>query len=113
MRENPFVAACGCVASAVFPFVTLGFLGNRVVSYVSVIVGVVAISGMGYGLLFKDKCASWMQHCNMTLRDLMFPYAFALSALILEQNGIDATLGLWFAIALAATVIIASLFPRK
>ncbi len=86
---------------------------NQVVLYVSVIVGVVALLGMVWGLVFKDKCATWMQCCRIELRDLMFPYAFALSALILEQNGIDATLGLWFAIALAAVVIIASLFPRK
>lgn len=113
MKKNPFTDACASIAAAVFPFVTLGFLGNRVVLYVSLFVGVVALCGLVCGLLFKDKCASWMQHCNMTLRDLMFPYAFALSALILEQNGIDATLGLWFALALAATVIIVSLFPRK
>lgn len=113
MRKNSFVAGCACVASAVFPFVALGFLGNRLLLYVSVIVGVVALLGMVWGLLFKDKCASWLQHSNLELRDLMFPYAFGLSALILEQNGIDATLGLWFALLLAATVIIVSLLPRK
>lgn len=106
------------ISVATLPLITLGWLGSRLLLYISATVGSVALLGFVIRICMiasgRTKNTSVGAGLRQSVRDMFFPYVFVLSSLILMHNGLDASIGLWFATAFALLIIIAGLVkPRR
>lgn len=97
------------------PFMTIGMDNNRIVWYISLAIAICALVGLVARVWYcvKNKVAQKYSKLTFTFLGLLFPYSFALSALISDPTGKDSSESLWFA-AFLVILIVAELFlPEK
>lgn len=92
------------VIGATLPFITLGLLGNRIVLYISVSIGCLALVMLVSALLLKSR-SDFGKSLISLFQGLFLPYAIALSALILYDKGYDVSVVLWISLLLAILII--------
>ncbi len=111
-RKGMLQETCSDILAASLPFITLGLLGDKLVLYVSVSIGVMALVTLIACLLLKNR-----KFTNTPLafrpHDFALSYAFALSAAILDSKGIDASLVYWTALILAILAIGNTLLRKR
>ena len=103
--RNSLSNICAEIIGATIPFMTIGFLGDRIVLYISLTVGIVALLCLVLSILLQYK----IPICRFTKvqpQDFSYPYVIALSTAILKSHGIDASFGYWFALGLCVLIII-------
>ncbi|MDE5814163.1 MAG: hypothetical protein K2H72_07755 [Muribaculaceae bacterium] len=103
-NDDAYADALSTAAFATIPFIIFGVIGHPVVLYVSSALGILLFCG--FLIRFAVN-----QHNHSTIRTskwiadfmslLQLPYVFAVSALILIADGIDATIIMWFCLAVA------------
>lgn len=118
LMDDAYAEALSNVSVATLPLITLGWLGNTYLLYISATVGLAAFLGFVIRICMITRGRTKDSSAGTVLRqcvsDLFFPYVFVLSSLILMHNGLDASIGLWFAAAFALLIIIACLMkPRS
>ena len=109
--RNTFSSICSEILAATIPFITIGLLGDKLVLYISLTVGSIALLGLVLCILLRNKMLSYK--AIILPQDFSYPYVIALSATILKQNGIDASLEFWFSLFLTIAIIITNLFISK
>ena len=111
-ERNSLPATCSEILAAALPFITIGLLGDRLILYISLTVGIIALLGLGLCILLKNKMP-FRNSVKINLQDFSLPYAIALSSAIVRSNGIDASIGFWFSLGLTVIIIIGVLIPKK
>lgn len=105
--RNSLPTICSEILAATLPFVTIGLLGDRITLYISLSIGVLSLLFLGLSILFKSKIPIYRFN-KIQPQDFSLPYAIALSATILRNNGINASIGFWFSIGLSFLIIISN-----
>lgn len=114
-RSNRCADSCAKIMGAALPFITIGLLGNSTILYIAVTVGAVAFLGFLWFLVARNPLPEGMAaKLDHTVNNLIFAaYPFALSGAIMIERGLEAYEALWFALFVAALVIINGLLPDK
>lgn len=116
MLKDAIIVSLARILVATLPFVTLGMLGNDIVLYVSLAVGMLALAA----LVVRAISLSGKRHeivdgdsFGECVDDLLsFPYAITLSSTILALNGVDASPGFWLSAGLVPLTVFAA-YRRK
>lgn len=98
-------AVCANILAATLPFITLGLLGESLVLYISIFIGVVSLTGLLICTVLK-RTHKVPYVITSIIDDLSLPYAITLSSLILKNKGIDFVIGLWVALILCVLILI-------
>lgn len=108
--RNTSAAVCSEILAATLPFITIGLLGDKLILYISLTVGSIALLGLILCVLLKNRMPSYK--AIILPQDFSYPYAIALSAIILKQHNIDASFELWLSLFLTIAVIITNIFIK-
>ena len=114
-KKNSISDLSSIILGAVLPFLTIGMLGNKIILYISAAVGILALTLFVYGF-FRKYQLQVENILHKVIEILGLPYGIALSAAILDQNGIDASIGYWFSllvIILAISSVANTIFDRS
>lgn len=107
-NNNSLGDLCSAITAATLPFITLGFLGDNVVLYISISIGILSLIGLVLSMLCKNNKRAYCL-LKPLFKDFSLPYALTLSSLILKNNGIDATIGLWISAILCILTVLTNL----
>ncbi|MDE6379215.1 MAG: hypothetical protein K2L11_01985 [Muribaculaceae bacterium] len=114
--HDTYADALSTAAFATIPFIIFGVIGHPVVMYVSSALGILLFCGFLIRFAVNQhnhstiRTSKWLSNL-MSL--LQLPYVFAVSALILISDGIDATIVMWFCLAVAVLGAIWCIFDSK
>lgn len=106
------------VLAYMLPLIAIGMHGSDWVLYISLAIGVAAMLWLmlrgSLILTGKRQPVGVAPVYDEDVNDVFsFPYAFLLSSLIFELNGIDAHMGVWFALILAVLMLLSNHLPNK
>lgn len=102
--RNSLPTICSEILAATLPFITIGLLGDRIILFISLNIGVISLLLLGLSILFKSKIPFY-RFDKIQPQDFSLPYAIALSAAILKNNGINASIGFWCSLGLSIIII--------
>ncbi len=110
--DNILSDTCSTVVVAALPFITLGLMGNKPVLYVSISLGTLAMIGLIGSIVFKKLFLNerLLKAVRILNGDYLLPYVIALSAMILQCNGVDAVFGLWIALGMFILMVSGTVF---
>lgn len=111
-ERNSLSEICSEILAATLPFITVGFLGNSLILYISLTIGIIALLGLGICIILKNKLSAYRLE-KIQPQDFSLPYAIALSSAILSNHGIDANIGYWVALGLCVLTIGSLLTDNK
>lgn len=97
------------------PFMTIGMDNNRIVWYIALAIAICALVGLVARVWYciKNKVAKQTSKLTFTFLGLLFPYSFALSALISDPTGKNSSESLWFAAFLCLLILTEFILPKK
>ena len=101
---------------ATIPFITIGILGHPIVLYISASLGILLLCTFLIRFtvtLRKDNAVRSETWITELVSELSLPYMFSLSSLILIDNGLDASAGLWFSLAITIVAVACIPLTRK
>lgn len=97
------------------PFMTIGLDSNSFVWHISLTIAVCALIGLVARVWYclKNKTSKKESSLTFAFLELLFPYSFALSALISDPSGKDTRESLWFAAFLVILIVLELFIPDK
>ena len=115
LRDDIYSELLFGVAVLAGPFMTIGMDSNPIVWYISLAIAVCSLVGLAARVWYciKNKLAKRYSRLTFTFLGLLFPYSFALSALISDPTGKDSRESLWFAALLCLLILAELLIPQK